>query len=165
MWLLCMMTGQSWSRYAHFHFLFGFKKFWIHKNCVRIQVGREEPAVSMDASGKIIEGSHSEVQQAILKALPDLPTTRTAVSSYSTAVVNTLSIRPWPSGTKLSARHKNSYVPGIATEDSYFISKFDEAALAKSRKTKEGWSEDGYKDAFDVKNIKKIRKSQNKCSL
>ena len=38
----------------------------------------------------------------------------------------------------------------IATEDSYFILKFDEASLASSRDTKEGLSEDGYEDAFDV---------------
>jgi coatomer subunit beta' len=35
-----------------------------------VKVGREEPAVSMDASGgKIIWARHSEVQQANLKAM------------------------------------------------------------------------------------------------
>lgn len=34
-----------------------------------IKLGREEPAVSMDSSGKIIWAKHSEMQQANLKAL------------------------------------------------------------------------------------------------
>nr|MBE5724356.1 coat protein (coatomer) beta' [Cucujiformia] len=39
---------------------------------VLVKVGREEPAVSMDASGgKIIWARHSELQQANLKALPE----------------------------------------------------------------------------------------------
>lgn len=38
----------------------------------------------------------------------------------------------------------------IATEDSYFILKYDEAAVARSRESKEGVSEDGYDEAFDV---------------
>ena len=36
---------------------------------VTIKLGREEPAVSMDGSGKIIWAKHSEVQQANLKTL------------------------------------------------------------------------------------------------
>ena len=36
-----------------------------------IKLGREEPAMSMDQSGKIIWAKHSEIQQANLKALPD----------------------------------------------------------------------------------------------
>ena len=35
------------------------------------QLGREEPAVSMDSSGKIIWARHSEVQQANIKSLLD----------------------------------------------------------------------------------------------
>lgn len=35
------------------------------------QLGREEPAMSMDANGKIIWAKHSEVQQANLKAMGD----------------------------------------------------------------------------------------------
>ena len=35
------------------------------------QLGREEPAMSMDANGKIIWAKHSEVQQANLKAMVD----------------------------------------------------------------------------------------------
>lgn len=38
---------------------------------ILLKAGREEPAVSMDSSGKIIWAKHSEVQQANLKALPD----------------------------------------------------------------------------------------------
>ncbi|XP_055929433.1 coatomer subunit beta'-like isoform X2 [Argiope bruennichi] len=36
-----------------------------------IKVGREEPAMSMDSSGKIIWAKHSEIQQANLKAMVD----------------------------------------------------------------------------------------------
>lgn len=36
-----------------------------------IQVGREEPAMSMDTNGKIIWAKHSEIQQANLKAMGD----------------------------------------------------------------------------------------------
>ncbi len=36
---------------------------------VIIKLGREEPAVSMDASGKILWAKHSEVQQANLMTL------------------------------------------------------------------------------------------------
>ena len=35
------------------------------------QMGREEPAMSMDNSGKIMWSKHSEIQQANLKALTD----------------------------------------------------------------------------------------------
>lgn len=34
-----------------------------------MKLGREEPAVSMDASGKILWAKHSEMQQANLKTL------------------------------------------------------------------------------------------------
>ena len=37
-----------------------------------LQLGREEPAVSMDNSGKIIWAKHSEIQQANLKNLSDI---------------------------------------------------------------------------------------------
>lgn len=36
---------------------------------VTIKLGREEPAVSMDSSGKILWAKHSEIQQANLKTL------------------------------------------------------------------------------------------------
>lgn len=35
------------------------------------QLGREEPAMSMDSSGKVMWARHSEVQQANLKAMGD----------------------------------------------------------------------------------------------
>jgi len=35
------------------------------------QLGREEPAMSMDSSGKIIWAKHAEIQQANIKALAD----------------------------------------------------------------------------------------------
>lgn len=41
------------------------------EGAIMIKLGREEPAMSMDANGKIIWAKHSEVQQANLKALPD----------------------------------------------------------------------------------------------
>ncbi len=36
---------------------------------VMVKLGREEPAMSMDISGKIIWAKHSEIQQANLKNL------------------------------------------------------------------------------------------------
>lgn len=36
---------------------------------VTVKLGREEPAVSMDSSGKILWAKHSEMQQANLKTL------------------------------------------------------------------------------------------------
>lgn len=36
-----------------------------------IQLGREEPAMSMDMSGKIIWAKHAEIQQANIKAIGD----------------------------------------------------------------------------------------------
>uniref|UniRef100_H2ZKI7 Coatomer subunit beta' n=1 Tax=Ciona savignyi TaxID=51511 RepID=H2ZKI7_CIOSA len=38
---------------------------------IMIKLGREEPAMSMDGSGKIIWAKHSEIQQANLKAMAD----------------------------------------------------------------------------------------------
>ena len=35
------------------------------------QLGREEPAISMDSGGKIIWAKHAEIQQANIKALAD----------------------------------------------------------------------------------------------
>ncbi|KAJ7990573.1 hypothetical protein DPEC_G00301790 [Dallia pectoralis] len=39
------------------------------EGCIIIKMGRDEPALSMDASGKIIWAKHSEMQQANLKAM------------------------------------------------------------------------------------------------
>nr|NVI69862.1 coat protein (coatomer) beta' [Cucujiformia] len=65
---------------------YGFERVWTitclkgsnnvvlgyDEGSVLVKVGREEPAVSMDASGgKIIWARHSELQQANLKALPE----------------------------------------------------------------------------------------------
>lgn len=41
---------------------------------VVLKLGREEPAVSMDNSGKIIWAKHSEIQQANLKTVGDAET-------------------------------------------------------------------------------------------
>ena len=40
-------------------------------NMIIFQLGREEPAMSMDSSGKIIWAKHSEIQQANIKAMAD----------------------------------------------------------------------------------------------
>ncbi|CAH0558281.1 unnamed protein product [Brassicogethes aeneus] len=65
---------------------YGFERVWAisclkgsnnvalgyDEGSIMVKVGREEPAVSMDASGgKIIWARHSEMQQANLKALPE----------------------------------------------------------------------------------------------
>lgn len=65
---------------------YGFERVWVicclrgsnivalgyDEGSILVKVGREEPAVSMDASGgKIIWARHSELQQANLKALPE----------------------------------------------------------------------------------------------
>ncbi|XP_045471490.1 coatomer subunit beta' [Harmonia axyridis] len=65
---------------------YGFERVWAisclkgsnnvvlgyDEGSVLVKIGREEPAVSMDASGgKIIWARHSELQQANLKALPE----------------------------------------------------------------------------------------------
>jgi len=39
------------------------------EGCVLIQLGREEPAMSMDSSGKILWAKHAEIQQANIKSL------------------------------------------------------------------------------------------------
>ena len=38
---------------------------------IMIKLGREQPAITMDNSGKIIYAKHSEIQQANVKALGD----------------------------------------------------------------------------------------------
>ena len=43
--------------------------FGYDEGSVMVKLGREEPAMSMDTSGKIIWAKHSEVQQANLKNL------------------------------------------------------------------------------------------------
>ena len=39
--------------------------------CLSSQLGREEPAMSMDVNGKIVWAKHAEIQQANIKALVD----------------------------------------------------------------------------------------------
>uniref|UniRef100_A0A8C2NRQ4 Coatomer subunit beta' n=1 Tax=Capra hircus TaxID=9925 RepID=A0A8C2NRQ4_CAPHI len=51
--------------YAYHSLLTGYLRSII------VKLGREEPAMSMDANGKIIWAKHSEVQQANLKAMGD----------------------------------------------------------------------------------------------
>lgn len=47
---------------------------------------------------------------------------------------------------------ENGELVSIATEDSYYVLRFNESAYgaAKEKETKEGFTEDGFEDAFDV---------------
>ncbi|XP_042864924.1 coatomer subunit beta'-like isoform X2 [Penaeus japonicus] len=45
--------------------------FGYDEGSVMVKLGREEPAMSMDVSGKIVWARHSEIQQANLKAMGD----------------------------------------------------------------------------------------------
>lgn len=59
-WAICCLRGSN-------NVALGYDE-----GSILVKVGREEPAVSMDASGgKIIWARHSELQQANLKALPE----------------------------------------------------------------------------------------------
>nr|XP_022901859.1 coatomer subunit beta' [Onthophagus taurus] len=59
-WTICCLKGSN-------NVVLGYDE-----GSILVKVGREEPAVSMDASGgKIIWARHSELQQANLKALPE----------------------------------------------------------------------------------------------
>jgi len=59
-WTICCMKGSN-------NVAIGYDE-----GSILVKAGREEPAVSMDASGgKIIWAKHSELQQANLKALPE----------------------------------------------------------------------------------------------
>ncbi|XP_017785318.1 PREDICTED: coatomer subunit beta' [Nicrophorus vespilloides] len=59
-WAICCMKGSN-------NVAIGYDE-----GSILVKAGREEPAVSMDASGgKIIWAKHSELQQANLKALPE----------------------------------------------------------------------------------------------
>lgn len=57
--------NRRWQRHL---FIFCGLEF---SNPCALQVGREEPAMSMDTNGKIIWAKHSEIQQANLKAMGD----------------------------------------------------------------------------------------------
>lgn len=59
-WAICCLKGSN-------NVALGYDE-----GSILVKIGREEPAVSMDASGgKIIWARHSELQQANLKALPE----------------------------------------------------------------------------------------------
>ena len=58
-WTICCLPGSN-------NIALGYDE-----GSIMIKLGREEPAISMDQSGKIIWAKHSEIQQANLKALPD----------------------------------------------------------------------------------------------
>nr|CAG4646053.1 EOG090X01FO [Macrothrix elegans] len=58
-WAICCLPGSN-------NIALGYDE-----GSIMIKLGREEPAISMDQSGKIIWAKHSEIQQANLKALPD----------------------------------------------------------------------------------------------
>ena len=46
--------------------------FRYDEGSIMIRLGRDEPAMSMDASGKIIWAKHSEIQQGNLNAVVDV---------------------------------------------------------------------------------------------
>ncbi|XP_063871887.1 coatomer subunit beta'-like isoform X3 [Scylla paramamosain] len=56
-WCICALKGSN-------NVCFGYDE-----GSVMVKVGREEPAMSMDVSGKIVWAKHSEIQQANLKAM------------------------------------------------------------------------------------------------
>jgi coatomer subunit beta' len=58
-WTVCALRGSN-------NVALGYDE-----GSILIKLGREEPAVSMDTSGKIVWARHSELQQANLKALGD----------------------------------------------------------------------------------------------
>ncbi|RNA36252.1 coatomer subunit beta [Brachionus plicatilis] len=58
-WAICCLKGSN-------NVAIGYDE-----GSVMIKLGREEPAISMDSSGKIIWAKHSEIQQANLKAMTD----------------------------------------------------------------------------------------------
>lgn len=45
---------------------------------------------------------------------------------------------------------ENGELVCIATEDSYFILKYNETVVSRAKEMKEPPAEDGYEDAFDV---------------
>lgn len=58
-WTICCLKGSN-------NVALGYDE-----GSIMIKLGREEPAMSMDSSGKIIWAKHSEIQQANIKALAD----------------------------------------------------------------------------------------------
>jgi coatomer subunit beta' len=58
-WTICAMKGSN-------NVAIGYDE-----GSILVKLGREEPAMSMDTSGKIIWAKHSEIQQANLKTITD----------------------------------------------------------------------------------------------
>nr|CAG4651606.1 EOG090X01FO [Triops cancriformis] len=58
-WTICCLKGSN-------NMALGYDE-----GSILIKLGREEPAMSMDSSGKIVWARHSELQQANLKAIPE----------------------------------------------------------------------------------------------
>lgn len=50
----------------------------------------------------------------------------------------------------MTRRSENGEIVCIATEESYFILKYNAESVARSRETKEDITEDGVETAFDV---------------
>ena len=63
------MKGPFVSRYSLFTGIMRLE--FIELTCQYFQLGREEPAISMDSLGKIIWAKHNEIQSANVKASPD----------------------------------------------------------------------------------------------
>lgn len=57
---------EQYCSYPIFSF-FAYKNWLLLITLHLLQLGREEPAMSMDSNGKIIFAKHSEIQQANLK--------------------------------------------------------------------------------------------------
>uniref|UniRef100_A0A8C6QD94 Beta'-coat protein n=1 Tax=Nannospalax galili TaxID=1026970 RepID=A0A8C6QD94_NANGA len=117
-----------------------------------VKLGREEPAMSMDANGKIIWAKHSEVQQANLKAMGDaeikdgerLPL---AVKDMGSCEIYPQTIQHNPNGIFWS---DSGELVCIATEESFFILKYLSEKVLAAQETHEGVTEDGIEDAFEV---------------
>nr|CAD7393773.1 unnamed protein product [Timema cristinae] len=145
---------------------------------IMVKVGREEPAVSMDVNGgKIIWARHSEVQQANLKAMNEgaeikdgerLPL---AVKDMGSCDIYPQTIAHNPNGRSVTGlafydwellelvrrieiqpRHvfwsESGELVCLATDDSYYILRYDSSIVARAQDTKEGMTEDGVEDAF-----------------
>nr|CAG4640646.1 EOG090X01FO [Eulimnadia texana] len=226
-WTICCLPGSN-------NIALGYDE-----GSIMIKLGREEPAMSMDQSGKIIWAKHSEIQQANLKALSDSeikdgeplplaikdmgaceiypqsiahnpngssattlpgtrttppppptppttttptntptsppPTTLTTTTTTNTTSfagifggymlgiksINSLSFYDWDNLTlirRIEIQPRGVYwsdsgeLVCISTEDSFYILRYSADAVANALETKEGVSEDGVDDAFEVLN-------------
>ncbi len=78
------------------------------------------------------------------------------VNSFLIFINTFLSWDMWPNSvikafTFLHIRSENGELVCIATEESYFVLKYDADAVARARETKEDITEDGIETAFDVR--------------